>query len=116
MKMKRKNRINKELPYINEPFSCFFVVSAVIKSQNEFRPFPPGQTALSEIKKKKNSFDNPFNKPSLYITNMSRLDILTTWFTDNKIVWDKEALEIKETNGSFGIFAKKNMKKDSSSK
>jgi hypothetical protein len=41
-----------------------------------------------------------------------KLDILLKWFDDNKIEWDKEALEIKETNGSFGVYTKQNMKKD----
>jgi hypothetical protein len=45
-----------------------------------------------------------------------RLDLLLKWFDDNKIEWDKEALEIKETNGSFGVYAKKNMKKDKTGK
>jgi hypothetical protein len=43
---------------------------------------------------------------------VKRLDLLLKWFEDNKVEWDKEALEIKETNGSFGVYAKKNMKKD----
>ena len=42
----------------------------------------------------------------------SKLEILLKWFDDNKIEWDKEALEIKENNGSFGVHAKKSMKKD----
>lgn len=41
-----------------------------------------------------------------------KLELLLNWFDENKIEWDKEALEIRETNGSFGVFAKKNMKKD----
>lgn len=42
----------------------------------------------------------------------AKLDILLKWFDDNKIEWDKEALEIKVINGSFGVYAKKDMKKD----
>lgn len=45
-------------------------------------------------------------------TQQAKLDILLKWFDDNKIEWDKSSLEIKETNGSFGVFAKKDMKKD----
>ncbi|CEP15315.1 hypothetical protein [Parasitella parasitica] len=46
----------------------------------------------------------------------SKLDILLQWFQDNKIEWDKDALEIKEANGSFGVHAKKSMKKDKAGK
>lgn len=42
----------------------------------------------------------------------NKLEILLKWFDDNKIEWDKDALEIKEENGSFGVHAKKSMKKD----
>jgi hypothetical protein len=42
----------------------------------------------------------------------AKLEILSKWFDDSKIEWDKDALEIKENNGSFGVFAKKDMKKD----
>ncbi|KAI9263876.1 hypothetical protein EDC94DRAFT_606415 [Helicostylum pulchrum] len=41
-----------------------------------------------------------------------KLEVLLKWFDENKIEWDKEALEVKEVNGSFGVYAKKNMKKD----
>ncbi|KAG1053647.1 hypothetical protein G6F43_004299 [Rhizopus delemar] len=40
-----------------------------------------------------------------------KLDRLTKWFDDNNIKWDKDALSIKELDGSFGIFALKDMKK-----
>ncbi|KAL0141707.1 hypothetical protein V8B55DRAFT_1446075 [Mucor lusitanicus] len=42
----------------------------------------------------------------------NKLQTLLKWFEDNKIEWDKDALEIKESNGSFGVHAKKSMKKD----
>lgn len=46
----------------------------------------------------------------------NKLELLLKWFDENKIEWDKEALELRETNGSFGVYAKKNMKKDKPSK
>lgn len=46
----------------------------------------------------------------------NKLKVLLNWFDENKIEWDKEALEIKVTDGSFGVFAKKNMKKDKAGK
>ena len=45
-----------------------------------------------------------------------KLDRLTKWFDDNNIKWDKDALSIKELDGSFGIFALKDMKKSDTSK
>lgn len=42
----------------------------------------------------------------------NKLEVLLNWFNENKVEWDKEALEIRETDGSFGVYAKKNMKKD----
>ncbi|KAI8640933.1 hypothetical protein BD408DRAFT_419037 [Parasitella parasitica] len=42
----------------------------------------------------------------------SKLETLLQWFQDNKIEWDKDAVEIKEKDGSFGVYAKKSMKKD----
>lgn len=45
-----------------------------------------------------------------------KLDRLTKWLDDNNIKWDKDALSIKELDGSFGIFALKDMKKSDTSK
>lgn len=50
--------------------------------------------------------------PDLHIKMSNKLQTLLKWFEDNKIEWDKDALEIKESNGSFGVHAKKSMKKD----
>lgn len=42
----------------------------------------------------------------------SKLDILLQWFNDNKVDWNKESLIVKEINGSFGVYALKDLKKD----
>jgi hypothetical protein len=42
----------------------------------------------------------------------SKLDLLLKWFEENKFEWDKESLEIKETENGFGVFATKNLKKE----
>ena len=49
------------------------------------------------------SFFLPYTK----MTTESKLDLLLQWFDQNKISWDKDALEIKQVNGSFGVYAKK---------
>lgn len=58
------------------------------------------------------TFDPYYSHISHYTTMSNKLEILLKWFDDNKIEWDKDALEIKEDNGSFGVHAKKSMKKD----
>lgn len=63
-----------------------------------------------------------FDIPFLSVTwkkmsaQQKKLEVLLKWFDENKIEWDKEALEVKEVNGSFGVYAKKNMKKDKAGK
>lgn len=70
-------------------------------------------TYLSDIVQEKKTF---FKEVHLSIqptmAAVKRLDLLLKWLDDNKVEWDKDVLEIKEINGSFGVYAKKNMKKD----
>ncbi|KAI9470634.1 MAG: hypothetical protein EXX96DRAFT_364050 [Benjaminiella poitrasii] len=47
-------------------------------------------------------------------SGQEKLNILLKWFDEHKIKWNKEALQIKESNGSFGVYAKKNVKKGKS--
>lgn len=50
------------------------------------------------------------------MSQSSKLELLLKWFDDNDVQWDKDSLEIKETNGSFGVHAKKNLRKDTTGK
>ncbi|KAI8982990.1 hypothetical protein BDB01DRAFT_137258 [Pilobolus umbonatus] len=45
------------------------------------------------------------------MTAETKLQTLCKWLDDNKVKWNKEGLDIKTTNGSFGIYAKTNLKK-----
>ncbi|RCH82584.1 hypothetical protein CU098_001348, partial [Rhizopus stolonifer] len=45
------------------------------------------------------------------MSEQSTLDILLKWFDNNSIKWKKDCLSIKEKNGSFGVYASKNISK-----
>jgi hypothetical protein len=36
----------------------------------------------------------------------SKLEILLKWFNENEIEWEKDLLEVKDTNYCLGVFAK----------
>jgi hypothetical protein len=39
----------------------------------------------------------------------NKLAALVQWFDDNDVEWDKTLIEVRDTNGSLGVFAKKNI-------
>ena len=43
------------------------------------------------------------------VSTKEKLATLIEWFNDNEIVWDKETIEIKIVNDSFGVFALKDI-------
>ena len=45
-----------------------------------------------------------------------KLDTLLQWFSDNEIFWENNEVEIREKDGSFGVYALKDIpKKDEAS-
>lgn len=43
------------------------------------------------------------------MANVEKLNLLLKWFKDNEIEYDKESIEIRINDGSFGVYALKNL-------
>lgn len=58
---------------------------------------------------------SPHSKPDspfliqLEMASKTKLETLLRWFEDNEIEWDKETLELRDTNNSLGVFAKQDI-------
>lgn len=52
------------------------------------------------------------------MATVEKLDLLLKWFKDNEVEYDKESIEIRITEGSFGVYALKKLpsKKTSNNK
>ncbi|GAB5588596.1 hypothetical protein Unana1_03496 [Umbelopsis nana] len=58
---------------------------------------------------------SPHSKPDspfliqLEMASKTKLETLLRWFEDNEIEWDKQTLEVRDTNNSLGVFAKQDI-------
>ena len=43
----------------------------------------------------------------------NKVETLVKWFEENEIEWEKDMLEVKDTNNSLGVFAKKDIEEGS---